>query len=502
MPHTPTDEQSAAISAASAEGSLMISAYAGCAKSSTLEMMAPRIADASLALAFNKKIAQEIGARLPPNFQTKTLNALGHGAWSRRLGRGLKIVERKTGLLVTEIAKSAKVGLSSEQWDWTRQTVHKAMAAGLLPQAARFPEGQGLLQDSPEEWTNLAFEAGVPQDECDLVCDLARRVLIEDIEMALRGEISFDDQVYCPTVLGAPWAKFPTIMVDESQDLSPLNHRQLALSLRLGGRLIAVGDSRQAIYAFRGADAESMSNLRGLSEGWTDLPLTLTFRCPHEIVKRQQDHAPGFRAAPSNLRGRIVDLRESPDGWDLPQGALTVLCRNNAPLLSLAFKLLRNGIGCQMLGRDIGKGLQALLRKLTDPEDSADIVREKIQAWMDREVSLAEANGRAALADSVTDRGECLLTVLESGAPDARGLAALLEALFAKTAGQVTLSSIHRAKGLEWPQVLHLDPWRLPSKAAKRAGGSALEQEWNLKYVCETRTKEILLLANLEDLRI
>ena len=43
---------------------------------------------------------------------------------------------------------------------------------------------------------------------------------------------------------------------------------------------------------------------------------------------------------------------------------VAVLCRNNAPLLSMAFKLLRRGIGVKMLGRDIGKGLVPLAKKL------------------------------------------------------------------------------------------------------------------------------------------
>ena len=67
----------------------------------------------------------------------------------------------------------------------------------------------------------------------------------------------------------------------------------------------------------------------------------------------------------------------------------------------------------------------------------------------------------------------------------------------------MTLSTIHRAKGLEWDAVLHLDPWRVPSKwalAAAAGGNSApLEQEKNLIYVAETRTRDLLLQANLED---
>lgn len=518
MPHTPTPEQEAAISAASAGSSLMLQAYAGCAKSSTLEMMAPRIGEPSLALAFNKRIADDISKRLPPNFQAKTLNGLGHGAWARRLPQlRLKLDERKTGALITEVSKDMKVRLSAEQWAWSREVMSKAQLAGIVPQSALRHVLDGFeppQPDTPEAWQEVADEVGVPSEDQSLLIDIAQLALVRDIELALQGTISFDDQIYCPTVLGGAWAKFPTVMVDESQDLSPLNHAMLQHSLRVGGRLIAVGDPLQAIYGFRGADHASMKSLRRLSPAWTDLPLTMTFRCPQEIVLRQQRHAPGFQAAPSNAAGVVEQWTASPDGWTLDRlrqmaskidtRSIAVLCRNNGPLMSLAFKLLRQGVGVHMLGRDIGKGLAALSKKIL-PEDSTPRARcaDLIQEWEIKESQLAIAGKKEHLLDSISDRAQCLQAVLDSGASDAGQLRALLAQLFAREAGLITLSSIHRAKGLEWDLVLHLDPWRIPSKWSRKAAAQGddrqLRQEFNLRYVCETRTRNVLVLANLED---
>jgi superfamily I DNA/RNA helicase len=91
---------------------------------------------------------------------------------------------------------------------------------------------------------------------------------------------------------------------------------------------------------------------------------------------------------------------------------------------------------------------------------------------------------------------------LDSGARDSGELQARLAELFSvpASARSVTLSSIHRSKGLEADLVVHLDPWRVPSKhavkEAKAGKTTALEQEWNLKYVCETRTRQTLLFAD------
>jgi superfamily I DNA/RNA helicase len=157
-----------------------------------------------------------------------------------------------------------------------------------------------------------------------------------------------------------------------------------------------------------------------------------------------------------------------------------------------------------MLGRDLGKGLLALSRKLA-PEDSTpvDVLAGKLLEWEEREIALARANEKEEKIAGIVDRAECIRAVLGVEVRDAGELRFALTNLFERNSGIVTLGSIHRSKGLEWDTVIHLDPWRVPSKWAKLAAEAGdpvpLEQEWNLKYVCETRTKHTLLLANLSD---
>lgn len=157
-----------------------------------------------------------------------------------------------------------------------------------------------------------------------------------------------------------------------------------------------------------------------------------------------------------------------------------------------------------MLGRDIGKGLIQLSRKIL-PDDKTDRFKCSgiIADWLETETSLARVNKHEERIAGITDRGECLLAVIDSGCRDAGELRTMLQKLFARENGQVQLSTIHRAKGLEADCVLHLDPWRIPSKFAKEAeklGDSRqIQQEWNLRYVCETRTKHTLINADLQD---
>jgi len=170
----------------------------------------------------------------------------------------------------------------------------------------------------------------------------------------------------------------------------------------------------------------------------------------------------------------------------------------------MAFKLIREGVGCQMLGRDIGKGLINLTSKLAK-DDGMPITafQEVMNAWLDKECAIALANDKPDRVDKLTDQVECLRATIEGANPATVGdLRAILQRVFSKENGQVILSSIHRAKGLEWPLVVHLDPWRIPSKQAQFAAANGdpkpLEQEYNLKYVAETRTKHTLINADAE----
>lgn len=513
MPHAPTEEQQEIIKAV-AEGSqsLMISAYAGTAKSTTLEMAAPGVKTPALALAFNKKIATELQDRLPSNFKARTLNSLGHLAWIRAnsLTR-VNLDGRKLGKVVSAVARDMKIQLATYQWDEIRDGVAAAMRAGLSPNNV----GKPLIKDTEENWQDFIE----PSDFGDfgMMHDIAWESLKASIDLAKAGQMSFDDQIYCPTILGGAWEKYPRVFVDEAQDLSQLNHEMLKLCSI--GPIAAVGDKRQAIYLFRGADSQSMDNMRGLRPNWNDLNLTLTFRCPRIIVDRQKSHAPGYRAAPNNIDGAFYsyEMRESGWGWHdlqnimstIPDAKyLAMLCRNNAPLVSMAFKLIRQGIGCVMLGRDIGRGLIQLTNKLAkeDKLPIADFITV-MDAWFDKECVVAVTADKPDRVAKLTDQVECLRATIEGSDPKTAGeLRAVLQKVFSRENGQVILSSIHRAKGLEWPLVVHLDPFRIPSKQAlfeeAKGNPAPLLQEYNLKYVAETRTKHTLVNANMEDFHI
>lgn len=515
MNFRPSPEQEAIIDAVRGARlhSVMVEAGAGCAKTSTLTRCSEVVKVPGLAIAFNKKIQLELERRLASNFTCKTMNGLGHVAWARAIGvksNGLKVDGYKAGKLISEMAKSRKIFLTTDQWDFAKLLFREAQIQGLVPE----PFGsqlRTLLPDTEEGWRELADVHAIPDWDFELLWEIVRMALLEDIRQAYKGIVSYDDQIYCSVMLDGVFAKYSYIFVDEDQDLSPLQIIMIQKSLMPDGRILAVGDKCQSIYAFRGAVGEAAEQIRLLRKEWVDLPLMTSFRCPQLVADRQREHVPLFRAHGTNAVGQILRLGSGGEeqGWhwkgfadQLPEYNMpaAILCRNNAPLMSMAFKLLRGGIGCHVLGRDLSKGLKALTKKLA-PDDrmTIDLVMGRITDWRDSELSKARINDNPDAADKYADKADSVLAIAESsGAKDAGTLRQVIDKLFAAESGVVTLSTIHKAKGLEWGAVIHLDPYRIPSTYAVKSGGRALEQEANLKYVAETRTKHTLALARLD----
>lgn len=475
---TPTPEQEAIIEAArTTSDNLLINALAGAAKTTTLELITKALPDTiSLCLAFNKKIAVEMERRLPGHVQSRTMNALGHRIWAQACSKRLVLNTRKSYEILKGIVDGLKRSEKSEAYESFSdilKLIGQAKLAGYVPEAS--PSGRRLIA-CDEFWSYL-------DEDLESFRVLVDRALVESITQAYAGVIDFDDQIYMSTLFGGTFPRFPLVLVDEAQDLSALNHAMLEKLVT--SRLIAVGDPWQSIYAFRGALTSSMATL-SRRFNMKEMNLSISFRCPKAIVKRAQFRAPHMQAAAWAIEGSI----HAPDQWDhslITDGA-AVICRNNAPLFRLAFRLIRAGRGVTVVGSDIGPSLIKALKKL-GPEDMNYAQTEAaIDSWQTE--SLRKAKGKATVAD----KAECFRVFLDVGG-NLAGAIAYAESIF-KSAGPIQLLSGHKSKGLEWDNVFHLDPDRIPSPYALT--DEDREQELNIRYVIETRAKQSLTLISTE----
>lgn len=282
------------------------------------------------------------------------------------------------------------------------------------------------------------------------------------------------------------------ILVHNCQDVSNIQREAIKRAADSKTRVIAVGDKNQCIYGFRGANPESFDLLKKEFNAQVfDLPVS--YRCAKKIIDSVKHLVPGIKARDDAPEGEVKDFGYDWSNQDFKQTDM-IVCRNNAPLVSVAYKLLREKIPCKLMGRDIGSNITTLIKKWK-PKNLKDL-REEATRWSRNEIRIATARDPDADLTSIEDRYETIITFLEETKADTvAGLVAEIEAMFAEDKGAkseniLRLSTVHKAKGLEAPRVWILNRELMPHKMAKLAWQK--QQEDNLIYVAHTRAKQSL----------
>ena len=483
MPHNPTPEQQAIIDAAvQTNESILVNALAGAAKTTTLEMICHALpVQPILSLAFNKRIADEMAKRLPGHVQARTLNSVGHRVWMQTCtGRVSLDTKKSYNILKQKVDALPRIDRTDayDAFGDLMKAMSKAKMRGYVPDG-KYPNAERLIT-SDEFWDSIEREI---QAFSEFEQSIVNDALTESIRLAYAGLIDFDDQIYMPTLFGGSFPRFPLVMCDEVQDLSSINHAMLEKLVTQ--RLIAVGDPYQSIYGFRGARRSGMVALKERFN-MREMGLSISFRCPRVIVENARFRAPHMEYPEWAEQGLLQSLEEW-DAQSIPDNA-AIICRNNAPLFSLAFRLLRSGRGIKLVGFDIGSNLVRILKKLGPVTMLREQVEHQIDIW-EREQKL-----KSKAAATISDKAECLRVFASFGR--SLGEAIIYADNLFKTQGPIQLLSGHKSKGLEWDTVFHLDPHRIPSPYSKEE--DEIEQEHNVRYVIETRAKKTMYLVKME----
>lgn len=452
---------------ANGSGHTVVNAVAGSGKTTTIEEATNHIPKglSTLFVAFNKAIAVELGKRLQGRpVEVSTLHSYGLKCITASLGR-LRIDGHRVDSFCSAIH-----GTDSKTWDLRHDLAKTvSLAKGSL---VSDEEGVDAIID--------AFEIDSAKlDRPQFVKDVLK--ILEQCTSTEDGRIDFDDMIWLPLVLELKQRKFDRVFVDETQDL---NAAQIELTLRAAksnGRILAVGDPRQAIYRFRGADDQAFANVKERLSA-TELPLSVCYRCCKSVIVEAQGIVDGIEPAPDAIEGEVKSATFKEMRRDVRPGDF-VLSRTNAPLTSLCMTLLAEGRRATIQGRDIGASLAALVKKAKAP--SVDMLRTYIEGWCDTECSRLAAKRRDTQA--VEDKANCILAISE-GAASVQDVLSRIEGLFSDVADEsrIVLSSTHKAKGLERDRV-----WMLSATYRKRPG---IEED-NLAYVAITRARKVLMLV-------
>jgi superfamily I DNA/RNA helicase len=463
----------------------MVEARAGTGKTTTVkEGMGLAPEEKKVYLAFNRKNVNEAKLKIKdPKTQVLSLNGLGYRFvlqnWKNakpddsidfdRIEEALKSdgfrrFNTKPTVVIKDIVSFAKNTCAFASY---QDLVNMANARGLEPEGNAEREG----------WTT------------EMCCVIAAKVLEASKKQDPRGRISFDDQLWLPVVMKwvRPW--FDLVVVDEAQDM---NSTQLLMAQRAckpRGRIVLIGDPRQAIYSFRGADVRGMERLKATLKAKV-FPLTTTYRCPKAVVNLAKILVPDYRAADSAPDGTVDSLDISKVSITAKPGE-AIVSRKNAPLMTLCLEFIRSGKRAYIEGRDIGKTLGAIHGKINAKEIESYILA--LDTWAANKISKTHGNpdsdqyrDKINLIEDQAQTLKALAEVSTSTSEIGTRLSSLFEDSDNNPRPAVVLSSVHKAKGLEWDRVY------LIQHTFKHSWGPDVNEEQNIAYVGITRAKSHL----------
>lgn len=448
------------------ENHVVINAGAGTGKTTTIVSASQRINCNAAFLAFNKSIATELAERLPSNVEAKTFHAFGFAA-IRNAGLRTKVNNRKCHYIVQEL-----LGKDCYTAPITKLV---SLVKGSMIDGKDVASIRKLIDEY-----NISFESYREEEQA-----IQAIPSILTLCKTQTYHIDFDDMIWLPLVNNYPLPHYEMVFVDEAQDFNEAQ-RELIVRVVNGGRCIIVGDRNQAIYGFRGADSNSISRfierLTVESErDVTELPLSISWRCPKSVVAEANRYVSEFTCPDEAIDGAVfVNAQFNPQPQDM------VLCRYNAPLVGAFYELVSEGKSAYILGRDMTKGLVKAVQRITKNNHMG--VEEFKQLFLqDFEFNYAKLmnNNKQNQAFALEDKRDCIMIFVEK-ATTVGGIIEEIKRVFdGNDKGEIMLSTVHKAKGLEADNVYVLATERMPHPK----GGT---EENNICYVAITRAKKNL----------
>lgn len=478
-------------------GNAVISASAGSGKTYTIIKLLDYIPKDKkvLIVAFNRDIRQEIKAKVTnaghKNVQVDTFHSLGYKILNANFNRRFVNTDPNEYKYSNYISNNISQLSTINTFRLGKQF---SQYLSNIQNLVNF--GRCYLSETVEDLDKVCERYGI-------ICIAdEKEVAVKVLEWGEKclDEIDYTDMVWLPNTLhlDSKFYKYDWIIVDECQDLNMVEKDMLFTCRRMGTRMLFFGDKAQAIYSFSGADSEAFDKLREL-EDTIQLPLSISYRCPKNIVEYVHYLVPTIEYDKKNkIKGEII---ENANLSDVKDGDM-ILCRNNAPLAKIYIELLRNGVKTKILGKDYSANLSKTIRNTKEEllnvdlsmqgvfSKLYDIFYDLVETTMHKQnITKEEALTSSSIISKLDEIK--VLEILSEGLTTSKELQERIKDIFTdnKESG-IILSTIHKSKGLESPNVYIACKSLMPSKTAKQPW--EIEQENNLIYVAYTRTKNNL----------
>jgi DNA helicase-2/ATP-dependent DNA helicase PcrA len=486
-----------------------------------------------MALTFTARAAAELRSRLrmlgttgvaARTFHASALSQLGY-FWPQVVGGTMPSILDSKARVIAQAADFVKLRLDTATLrDLAAEIEWRKVSQLTLEQYAAALPGRTIpaaLDADKMVTLHQAYETAK---------DARRQLDFEDVLLATAGMIESE-----PWVAQQVREQYRFFVVDEYQDVSPL--QQHLLDLWLGERedLCVVGDASQTIYSFAGASSSFLLGFGSRYRNATVVRLESNYRSTPAIVAtanrlmrdrpgalvlsaaRQESEEgaeavqgpePELRSYPTDsaearaVAGRIA---EQIAAGTKPQD-IAVLYRINVQGAAMETALNDAGVSYQLRGGkrffELPEVKQALM--MLKGAVVASVGEPLFKTVSDVLRSLGWTQDAPETRGAVRDRWESLNAVmgLAEAAPRETTLREFVEELYQRAAAQheptmeaVTLATLHSAKGLEWDTVhlIGLSEGLVPITYAKTF--EAIDEERRLLYVGITRARKRLHLS-------
>ena len=489
-----------------------------------------------LAVTFTNRAAGEMRGRLRQLGATGVQARTFHSAalrqlqyfWPKAIGGSMpRLVDRKIQL-VADAAAACRIRLdrgelrdvtAEIEWSKVTQTVPSDYAAAAAKAGRDVPRAPAEIAQLYATYEDVKRDRAVIDFEDVLLLTVAVLQDRHDIAEQVRSQ-------------------YQHFVVDEYQDVSPLQQRLLELWLGDRDNLCVVGDASQTIYSFTGATPDHLLDFRTRHPGATVVKLVRDYRSTPQVVHlangllsqargRAADHRlelisqrtagpepvyAEYTDEPAEAEGAARRIRDLMDAG-VPASEIAILVRTNSQSETYEQALADAGVPYQLRGAerffdrpevrkagialrgaarfggndsllddviDLPSQVRAVLSGegwTTEPPAGSGAVRERwesLAALVNLAQDFAAAKPGATLADLVAELDE------------------RANAQHAPTVQGVTLASLHSAKGLEWDVVflVGVAEGMMPITYAKT--DEQIEEERRLLYVGVTRARERL----------
>ncbi|MFI6001878.1 ATP-dependent DNA helicase UvrD2 [Streptomyces sp. NPDC051366] len=492
-----------------------------------------------LAVTFTNRAAGEMRGRLRSlgagGVQARTFHSAAlrqlHYFWPKAIGGEMpRLVERKVQL-VAEAGARCRIRLDR----------------GELRDVTGEIEWAKVTQTVPSDYPAAALKAGreAPRD----MAEIAQIYGTYEQLKRDRGMIDFEDVLLLTVgilqdrhdIAEQIRTQYQHFVVDEYQDVSPLQQRLLDLWLGERDSLCVVGDASQTIYSFTGATPDHLLNFRTRYPQATLVKLVRDYRSTPQVVHlangllaqakgRAAEHRlelvsqrePGpdplyaeYPDEPAEAEGVAIRIRDL-IAAGVPAGEIAVLYRINAQSEVYEQALADAGVPYQLRGAErffergeVQKAILAL-RGAARSGGNDPLLDDVVELGSQVRAVLSSTGWTSeppAGSGAVRDQWESVAALVRLAEDFARSrpgatLADLTVELDERRAAQhaptvqgVTLASLHAAKGLEWDAVflVGLTDGMVPITYAKT--DEQVEEERRLLYVGVTRARLHLTLS-------